>query len=255
MALRTDVVRLESMMTTRRTRSFAALAAASALALSACGGDSDTEGSSSSTSSSAESSASSSEGSESPSESASESPSESESAEGESGGEGSVTASKSGVTFDVPDGWTTVDPSALAKDPDKAPQSIKTMAETAGQPVDQFLTQLSQSIDVLVMGEAEDGFSPNINVIPSPQALTESDLKASLAQQSATVSGTEEVDTDSGKATVATYTMSAGSQTVHGQMIAVPSDSGAAVITVSTIDKDETAEVAKTITDSVTKAS
>lgn len=42
MALRTDVVRLESMMTTRRTRSFAALAAASALALSACGGDSDT---------------------------------------------------------------------------------------------------------------------------------------------------------------------------------------------------------------------
>ena len=44
MALRTDVVRLESMMTTRRTRSFAALAAASALALSACGGDSDTEG-------------------------------------------------------------------------------------------------------------------------------------------------------------------------------------------------------------------
>ena len=104
MALRTDVVRLESMMTTRRTRSFAALAAASALALSACGGDSDTEGSSSSTSSSAESSASSSEGSESPSESASESPSESESAEGESGGEGSVTASKSGVTFDVPRG-------------------------------------------------------------------------------------------------------------------------------------------------------
>ncbi len=155
----------------------------------------------------------------------------------------------------MPDGWTTVDPSALAKDPDKAPQSIKTMAETAGQPVDQFLTQLSQSIDVLVMGEAEDGFSPNINVIPSPQALTESDLKASLAQQSATVSGTEEVDTDSGKATVATYTMSAGSQTVHGQMISVPSDSGAAVITVSTIDKDETAEVAKTITDSVTKAS
>lgn len=239
-------------MSLRRTRTIAALAAASALTLSACGGDSTTEESSTTeTSTSASSEATG----ESSTESATESPSETESAEGDdAAAQGSVTATKSGLTFDVPDGWETIDPSALAGKPQDAPESIKTMAEDAGMPVDQFLQNLSTSIDVLVMGEAEDGFAQNINVIANPAALDTAQLKANLEQQNATVTGTEEIETEAGTTPMATYTMPVGEQTVHGAMIAAPSDSGAGVITVSTLDEGDTEEIAKTITDSVKKS-
>lgn len=238
------------MTITRRTRTFAALAAASALALSACGGDdSSNGGSSSSTSSSDAASSSASE----PSESASD-PS-SEATEGDdAAAEGTVTATKSGLNFEVPDGWETVDPSQLAQNSDDAPKALKDMAKSSGMSLDEFLQGMSQSIDVMALGESKDGFAQNVNVIANPSALTAADLKASLKQQKATVSKTEEVDTPEGKATVATYTLKVGSQTVEGQMAAVPSDSGAGVITVSTIDKDETAKIMDSILKSVKKS-
>lgn len=239
-------------MSLRRTRTIAALAAASALALSACGGDTTTEESSTTESATSASSEPTSEGS---TESPTETPSETSSSDGDDdASEGSVTATKSGLTFDVPDGWETIDPSALADKPEDAPESIKTMAEDAGMPVDQFLQNLSTAIDVLVMGEAEDGYAQNINVVAGPAAVDTTQLKANLEQQNATITGTEEIKTEAGTTPMATYTMPVGDQTVHGAMIAAPSDSGAGIITVSTLDEGDTEEIAKTITDSVKKS-
>lgn len=240
------------MTITRRARTCAALAAASALALSACGGDDSSNGGSSSSTSTSSSDSASSSASE-PSESAS-APS-SETPEGsDAAAEGTVTAQKSGLSFEVPDGWETIDPSALAQNSDEAPKALKDMAKSSGMSLDEFLQGMSQSIDVMALGESKNGFAQNVNVIANPSALTAADLKASLKQQKATVSTTEEVDTPEGKATVATYTLKVGSQTVEGQMAAVPSDSGAGVITVSTIDKDETAEIMDSILKSVKKS-
>lgn len=242
------------MTTSRRTRSFAALAAASALALTACGnGDDSSEGDSSSSSETSSSSE------ETGSEPESETESEGEESETESEGDDAasgdaVTAQKSGLTFELPDGWETIDPSELSKNSDDAPQSIKDMAESSGTSVDQLLQNLASTVDVMALGESKQGFASNVNVIPNPQPLTEAQLKSSYEQQGGTVTGTEEVETSAGAAPQVDYTMDGEGQTIHGTAIAVPTDDGASVITVSTLDEKETEEVISTIVESVKKA-
>lgn len=221
----------------RRAHALATLTAASALALTACGGSSSgTDSSSTSSSSSSQSAA--------PS-------SESTPAQSDAPSEGSVKATRSGLTFDVPDGWETIDPSALAGDSSKAPDALDEMAKSAGMSPEEFLQNMAQTIDVLVLGEAKDGFAQNINVIANPQPLDEKQLRATLEQQNATVTKTEQVTTAGGTAALATYTMTVGSQTVEGKMLAVPSAEGAGVITVSTLDKRDTDTIMSTVVKSV----
>lgn len=257
------------MTLTRRTRTFAALAAASALALSACGGDDDSSGDDSSTSaSSSESSATDEESDDGETETeetesedteTEESETESETEESEEGDDAAsgdaVTASKSQLTFELPDGWETVDPNELLKDTGNAPQSLKDQAEASGQSLDQLLKNLASTVDVMAMGETKSGFTENINVIPQPQTMTESTLKTSYEQQGGKVTGSEEIDTSVGSAPAVTYTMSGGSGlSVRGAAVAIPTDEGSAIITVSTLDDKATEEILDTITESVKKA-
>lgn len=233
------------MTTMRRTRSFAALAAAATLALTACGGGDGSSGEGSSSESSSQSS----------SESASESETqESESESDASVEDGTVTAQKSGVTFEVPEGWKSIDPNELLKSSANPPKALEDMAKAQGTSVDQLLQGLAQSVDVMVIGETKNGFADNINVVSSPQMPTESDLKSQLEQTGATVEGTEEVKTAPGTALSTTYVLPVGSKKVQGRMLAVPTDKGAAMITVSTGEAKAGETVAKAIIDSVDKA-
>lgn len=240
------------MTSPRRTRSFAALATASVLALTACGsGEGSGSSSDDSPSTSTSSSPSSAESSAAESSEESESPDETQSAESP---EGTVTAKKSGVSFELPQGWETFDPNELLKDTSNAPKGLEDMAKAQGVTVDQLLQNLAQSIDLMAMGESKNGFTDNVNVIPSPQPVSASELKASYEQQGGTVTGTDEVKTSAGAAPSVTYTMSNAGRTIHGQVIGVPTDSGAALITVSASDASTAKEAITTIADSVQKS-
>lgn len=230
-------------------RALAALATAAVLALSACGGDSEQTGTSSSSASSESSSESTS-----PEDSESAEASETESADDDAEGsdDGTATARKSGVSFDVPDGWTAVDPAEVASS-GEAPDALKEMAEAQGTTTDQLLEAM-KDMDLMLVGETTNDFADNVNVLASPAMPTEADLKSQLEQISAKVEGTETVETDLGEALDTTYSLSAGGTTVQGRMLAVPTDSGAAMITVSTSDAATADEVATQILESVDKA-
>lgn len=230
-------------------RALAALATAAVLALSACGGDSeqtDTSSSSASSESSSEST--------SPEDSESAEASETESADDDAEGsdDGTATAKKSGVSFDVPDGWTAVDPAEVASS-GEAPEALEEMAKAQGTTTDQLLEAM-KNMDLMLVGETTNDFADNVNVLASPAMPSEADLKSQLEQISARVEGTETVETDLGEALDTTYSLSAGGTTVQGRMLAVPTDSGAAMITVSASDAGTADEVATEILESVDKA-
>lgn len=262
---------MNPMNTTRRARSLAAIAAATTLALSACGGgdeDSSEETSSATTSSQSETTQESpeeeTETEEEASEETEEESTDTESEESEesensaetdeSSSDGSVTASKSGVSFDAPDGWTSVDPADILNNSGDAPKALEDMAKAQGTDADTLLQSLAQSVDVMIIGETRNNFADNINVVASPTAPTEADLKSQLEQIGATVKGTEKVDTPLGSSLDSTYTLPAGGVTVQGRMLAIPTDQGAAIITISTSDAGTSAELAKAVLDSVEKA-
>lgn len=245
------VTRVEVMIATHRPRALVALAGAAVLALSACGGDGSGEDSSSSTTASADSSSASSPASPSESGSASETPSASGSGS-EEGGEGTATATKAGVSFDVPDGWTVVDPAKIADGSQEAPQALEDSAKRQGTTAKQLVAQVAQSVDVMVIGDTEGGFGNNVNVVASPAMPTKSDMTSQLQQIGAEVGEVEETDTELGSALDSSYTMGQGSQQFHARMLAVPTDSGAAMITVSAGSEGTADEVATSIIDSVT---
>lgn len=236
------------MHTTRRTRSLAVLAATT-LALSACGGggddDSATEKSSSSTTQSESSQET----------AASEESAASEEGSGESAASGGskVTATQSGVSFQVPDGWEGVDPQKLLNS-GETPKALKDMAEAQGMEPDAFLQQISQSLDLMVVGPTKNDFADNVNVIRQPAMPSTAASKAQLEQIGASVSGTEKVDTALGAAQDTTYTLPAQGTTVHGRSLAVPTADGAVAITVSSSDAAEADKVATQILESIDKA-
>lgn len=233
-------------------RALAALATAAVLALSACGGDSEQTGTSSSSASSESSSESTSPEDSASSESAEASETESAGDDAEGSDDGTATARKSGVSFDVPDGWTAVDPAEVASS-GEAPDALEEMAEAQGTTTDQLLEAM-KNMDLMLVGETTNDFADNVNVLASPAMPTEADLKSQLEQISAKVEGTKTVETDLGEALDTTYSLSAGGTTVQGRMLAVPTDSGAAMITVSTSDAGTADEVATEILESVDKA-
>lgn len=233
-------------------RALAALATAAVLALSACGGDSEQTGTSSSSASSESSSESTSPEDSASSESAEASETESADDDAEGSDDGTATARKSGVSFDVPDGWTAVDPAEVASS-GEAPEALEEMAKAQGTTTDQLLEAM-KNMDLMLVGETTNDFADNVNVLASPAMPTEADLKSQLEQISAKVEGTETVETDLGEALDTTYSLSAGGTTVQGRMLAVPTDSGAAMITVSASDAGTADEVATEILESVDKA-
>lgn len=249
------------MQTTRRARSLAALAA-TALALSACGGgddDSSDETSSDTATTQSETTDEATDDEETTDEATDDEESdstddESEQTPDDASSDGSVTASKSGVSFDVPDGWTSVDPNELLDDSGDAPEELDDLAESQGVDTDTYLQNIAQSVDVMVIGETKNNFAENVNVISSPTQPSKESQTSELEQVGATVEGTDDVDTELGSGFDTTYTLSANGQDVHGRSLMIPTDSGAALITVSATSADSADEVATTILDSIDTA-
>lgn len=235
-------------MNTSRAARCAATLAATTLALSACGGgDSEDPPSDESSTSTSQS-----ESSEQTSESSEETASGESSEETGSSDGGTVTATKSKVSFQVPDGWEGVNPSELLSS-GKTPESVKDMAEAQGMDPDTYLRQISQSMDLMVIGPTKNNFADNVNVIRQPAMPSTSNQEAQLEQIGATVSGTKEVDTPLGTAQDTTYSLDAQGMTVHGRSLGVPTPDGAVAITVSSSDAAEADKVAQQILESIDK--
>lgn len=225
------------MQTARRARHLAALAATT-LALSACGGGDD--GASDETSS--DTSTTQSETKDSP-----EDASDEES-------EDRVTASEAGVSFDLPDGWTSIDPNDVQDGSDEVPGAVEDLAESQGMDAATFLENIAQSVDIMLIGETQGDFTDNVNIIPSPGTMDKATAKTSLAEGGATVESVEDMETDLGPGIDATYTMSTGGTEIHGRSLSFPTDDGVAIFTVSASSADTADEVATTIRDSIDKA-
>lgn len=237
----------------KRTRTFAAIAAAAVLPLAACGdsdGDSGDE-----TTTTSETSETSEETTEPADSETSEETSEGSETSDAAGEDGKVTSDQAGVSFEVPEGWKVVDPEeALSGGGGEAPKEIEDMAKAQGMSADQFLQQIAQQTDVIVFGEQKGNFTSNVNVVASPQMLTEAQLKSQLETINAKVEKTEEVDSPLGKVLDGTYVLPMGGQEVHGRMIVAPTDKGAAVVTVSAGSAKDSDEVAQVIIPSLGKA-
>lgn len=232
-------------MSLRRSpaRTSAAVVLAAALTLSACGSDDDSSDDATTTSSApAESDPSTDDATEDATGDPSESPSEDT---GDAAADsGTVSAPNAGISFDAPADWQVIDPNqAFGDDPDAIPQELKDAAEAQGASPEQLLQQLKGQTEVVVFGETEGGFASNLNVVGNPTVPTEGQLRSQLEGINATVDSTEEIDTPVGTGIRFSYGLPAAGMTVRADAVVVPTDSGAAVITVSSLDESRSAQV------------
>ncbi|WP_020143248.1 hypothetical protein [Terracoccus sp. 273MFTsu3.1] len=96
---------------------------------------------------------------------------------------GRVTARRAGLSFEVPDGWQAVDPSAATRaGASVLPDSFRTLAEQSGMTADEFMRRIGTAMDVMVMGRPRRGFADNVSVIPTPGTRLPSpaDLRSQL---------------------------------------------------------------------------
>lgn len=215
------------MTTTHGPRALAALATTAVLALSACGGGSGSSSAASETSSTSSTEKATTEG-------------------------AKATSAESGVSFTVPKGWKVIKPSEI-KAGSQVPAAVKEMAKAQGTTPEKLAEDI-KGLDLLIIGETNGQFSDNVNVIAAPMMPTTAELKAELDGIGAKVGDTEKVKTSLGSALDTTYTLSANGLDINGRMIAIPTDAGSAVITVSTSDADEADQVTQTILDTIDKA-
>ncbi len=226
-------------MTSTRTRLVAALVAAPALALTACGSDGDTE--TSSTTTAAETSETSS--------------STSEPAEEATAG-GSFVAKKSSISFVPPEGWAPFDVAAALADPAAAPDVVRNAAEANDDEVADFLKPY-ESVDAMAFEAPAGGFAANLNVINNPGTPLPSaeDAQASLEQNPAiTVSEVKDQLTPIGDGRLAVYEITEGDKKVAGEMLFVEGPKGLVVITLSTLEAGKTASAMQDLAGSLGEA-
>lgn len=209
------------MTKTHGPRALAVLATTAVLALSACGGGSGSETSSTSSTTKART-------------------------EG-----GKATSAKSGVSFTVPKGWQVINPSEI-KAGSQVPDAVKDMAKAQGTTPEKLAEDI-KGLDLLIIGQSNGKFVDNASVIAAPTMPTTAEMLTELDGVGAKVDDAERVKTPLGSGLDATYTLSRGGIAVNGRVVAIPTDSGSALITVSTSDADEADKVVQTILDSIDK--
>ncbi len=157
---------------------------------------------------------------------------------------------RAGMKFAVPEDWTVIDPKTLFEKGDK--KAIADAAAAMNVTSDQ-LQQAAGQIDLMVFGTAENGFSPNVNVVPNGlKSLPSADaLAAELKTIEADPGEGSEVTTPLGKAVLMPYTLQVGSTKVQGRSIVVGGPNGFATITVSHTSADGADEVTQSVLDTL----
>jgi hypothetical protein len=132
----------------------------------------------------------------------------------------------------VPDTWTVNDPAKVLAQGDKA--AITKVAQALGLSADQF-EAAAQGIELFVIGPAENGFSPNINVTPNSLSTMPSAAALASEMQSvgATVGTARTVKTPIGEAIVLPYTLPLGDLAIEGRAIVAETPDGFVSLAVS----------------------
>ncbi|MGL5819544.1 MAG: hypothetical protein ACRCYR_18430 [Phycicoccus sp.] len=149
--------------------------------------------------------------------------------------------------FAVPEAWTVVDVKKAIDGGDQ--KGLDVAAESLGITTDQF-AQAAQSIDLMVIGPRKDGFSPNINAVPTPD-LTDlppaEQVTGELTGIGAKVGSAREETTPAGPALVVPYSLTLGATTVQGRTVVVKGSGGVVTLTVSTADAGQSDDIASAL--------
>ena len=154
---------------------------------------------------------------------------------------GRVTAPRAGLSFEVPDGWQAVDPSAATRaGASVLPDSFRTLAEQSGMTADEFMRRIGTAMDVMVMGRPRHGFADNVSVIPTPGTRLPSaaDLRSQLELAGASVDRVDRTTTAVGESLVARSRVPLATMIVASRSLAVELDGQVTYITVSASDWD-----------------
>ncbi len=164
------------------------------------------------------------------------------------------TVSSSGVSFDVPAGYSEVDASDVSGDD----ATYADLAERLGVTTAEF-GQAMKSVDLFLFSDEgpKDGFLDNINVIEQPGELPGDDvLKAQFGQLGATVNDIQRTDTDAGEVADIDYDLEVKGHQVAGRGVLLSTDDGNVVtITVSAGERDDASELGDQIVATLTPAS
>jgi hypothetical protein len=138
-----------------------------------------------------------------------------------------VTSTTHKIKFAAPKAWAVYD-IVRVKDPSNK-AAVEATAQRMGKTYDEYVQQVTSSIDVMVTGPASGDVTPMINVVKqawprSDDIPTVADMTTQLAGLDATVSRVDRVTTALGNGYAAHYT-AAGPPVSYGVVLGLPSSS------------------------------
>lgn len=163
---------------------------------------------------------------------------------------------KKDIQFELPDDYDEFDADDLAgKKLDEVMQ--EEFADNLGEEGAAQMAQLASQAELFAFDdEAVDGFLANVNVlIPGEldELPTESQVELEFRSIGAEVTGTEEVETALGDALLVEYDLKAQGRTIQGTGLLLIVDGELVNITASSLDAEESREIADLIVDSLEK--
>ncbi len=153
-------------------------------------------------------------------------------------GETIVPAPGAGIQFAAPSEYTLVNPTQMQSvDPDKLPPAMVSAAEAAGVPIIEYLRKLAEQVDILLIGPAASGFTPNISVAVVGQGLpTDPQIQTEYQKIGASEVTIERITSPLGDTVSTTYQAVTPKLTAHGRQIFAAGPNGTVSITVTTGD-------------------
>jgi hypothetical protein len=163
---------------------------------------------------------------------------------------------KKDIQFELPEDYDEFDADDLAgKKLDEVMQ--EEFADNLGEEGAAQMAQLASQAELFAFDdEAVDGFLANVNVlIPGEldELPTESQVELEFRSIGAEVTGTEEVETALGDALLVEYDLKAQGRTIQGTGLLLIVDGELVNITASSLDAEESREIADLIVDSLEK--
>lgn len=168
--------------------------------------------------------------------------------------EGDVTTyevPRAGLSFALPADWTGLDAAALQEQLDQAGVSDDVAGRLGATP-EQLQQLVASNVVFYATAPADGGFRGNLNVLlVEDQPLDLRAIEGQYEAIGATDIDSRDVSTAAGDGFATTYTLQAGSITVHGEAIVIGLDGQVAVITVSLGDAAATSALAQDLLDSL----
>ena len=164
----------------------------------------------------------------------------------------SFEVDEAGVTFDLPAKWEEFDRERMNEALSNS-STMDDLTDRMGLTSDQFRQLMASNIVLYVTApHASGGFLDNVNVLVFDGALpSKRALELQYRALGATHVRSEDVETDAGDGYGTTYDLEVGRSVVHGEALSLDAGRKTVVITVSTDDTGDTADLVQQVTESL----